>query len=494
MGGDDGVAMLLVLGVTAIITVLTVTVGTVSLNNLGNTVRDRQSGSAFATSEAGVAEVVERIRAGILPLSGFTCMESVDPAVALPASCLGATRSWTSAAAPMEVPIDGGAAPCLASQTCYKVWVGTLRAYSPSTGVKTGLYRVHSKGLFGNGPAVGSVVVDLEVRPEAFPIGVFGEKVTGNGGTALYNESLFTRACVSPRNDGSGNGTRFQGTDVYWDQPASAHSTSMISTTGGCGANGDIHRAGTCPGKAALNNDQTAGGGPVATPSDCFRTWQRKDGSWYPDASPTAGCTARPDGLCDSTSFRTEDLQRYGYRPRGLSDDQYDALLDRARSTGTYNKSAGSLMSPLNTVLAAGGKQPVIYIDCAEAPSLCPGGSYSLSISDLPNAFKQAPDGPTSFTRCASGPQPVLTLVVARGGLVFSGGNANWLDAAIFVPDGKWVGNGGYNILGTLFTNDLSLGGNETFQLDPCFVRDLPATLLHIESVKFSQDDSRDLN
>ena len=89
---------------------------------------------------------------------------------------------------------------------------------------------------------------------------------------------------------------------------------------------------------------------------------------------------------------------------------------------------------------------------------------------------------------------PVLTLVVARGGLVFSGGNANWLDAAIFVPDGKWVGNGGYNILGTLFTNDLSLGGNETFQLDPCFVRDLPATLLHIESVKFSQDDSRDLN
>ncbi len=492
--GDEGVAMLLVMGVASIITVLTMTVATMSLNNIKNTTRDKQAGSAFATSEAGVAEVVEGIRSARLPLSRFTCLEPTDPSLPLPPSCLGTTMSWTSAVAPMEVPVDGGAAPCLPSQTCYKVWVGTLRAYDPENGVTSGLYRVHSKGVFGNGPAASTVVVDLDVRPEPFPIGVFGEKVSGNGGTALYNESLFTRSCVSPRNDGSGNGTRFQGIDAFWDQPASAHSTTMVTTTSGCGSNGDVHKTSNCPEKAAVNNDQAAGGGPVAPGSGCYRTRVRKNGAPYPDALPTEGCTPRADGLCDSTSFTIKDLQRYGYRPRGLSDDQYEALASRARITGTYNVSAASLLSKLQTALNSGFIQPVVYIDCDEAPTLCPSDTYDLGISNIPTAFQQAPDPVGSYTRCASGPQPVVTFVLARGNLVFQGGTSDWFDAALFVPDGQWRGNGGYNVLGTLFANDLSLGGNETFQLDSCFIRDLPSALLHIEAKKFAQDDARDLN
>lgn len=488
--GDAGIAMLLVIGVAAVITVLSVTVATVSLNNLTNTSRDKQAGSAFATSEAGVAEVVERIRSGSLPLSSLTCLEPVDPTAALPASCLGTTMSWTSSVAPMEVPVDGGAAPCMPSKTCYKVWIGTLRAYSPASGVQSGLYRVHSRGVFGNGPAASTVVVELEVRPEQFPIGIFGEKVTGNGGTKVYNESLFTRACVSPRNDGSGNGTGFEGVDVYWDQPASAHSTTTISTSNGCGTNGEIHTSGACPGKAAINNDQTSAGGPVTT-GPCYRTHLRKNGSYYPDALPTKNCTPRADGLCDSTSFTTKDLERYGYRPRGLSDDQYEAMENRARSTGTYNVAASSLPTLLSAALSSGIKQPVVYVDCNVAPSLCSSGTYKLSISNIPVAFQQAPDPAGTFTRCASGPQPVVTLVVARGNLEFQGGTSSWFDAAIFVPDGQWRGNGGYNVLGTLFANDLSLGGNETFRLDECFIRDLPAPLLHIETKKFAQDDAR---
>ena len=488
--GDSGIAMLLVIGVSAVITVLSITVATVSLNNLTNTTRDKQAGSAFATSEAGVAEVVERIRSGALPLVSLTCMEPSDPALPLPASCLGTTMSWTSSVAPMEVPVDGGAAPCQPSRTCYKVWIGTLRAYDPSAGVQSGLYRVHSKGLFGNGPAASTVVVDLDVRPEQFPIGVFGEKVSGNGGTKVYNESLFTRSCVSPRNDGSGNGTSFDGIDAYWDQPAAAHSTTIVSTANGCGTNGEIHKTNPCPGKAAINIDQTSGGGPV-TSGPCYQIYKRKNGAWYPDALPSGGCAVRADGLCDSTRFTTKDLERYGYRPRGLSDDQYEALLNRAKNTGTYNVPAGSLSTLLSGALTSGIKQPVVYIDCIEAPSLCSSGTYKLSISHIPVAFQQAPDPIGTFTRCASGPQPVVTLVVARGNLEFQGGTSNWFDAAIFVPDGQWRGNGGYNVLGTLFANDLSLGGNETFQLDSCFIRDLPAPLLHIEAKKFAQDDAR---
>lgn len=492
--GDDGVAMLLVMGVSAIITVLSITVATIAVNNLGNTRRDKQAGSAFATSEAGVAAVIERLRGGDIALSSLTCVEPASLTATLPtANCTTAgsppAGPWSNSEAPVEIPIDGGAGPCTVAQTCFKVWIGTLKAYNPKAGVRTGKYRIHSTGLFGNGPAASTVAVDIEVKPEAFPIGVFGNQVTGNGGTSIFNESLFTRQCVSPRNTGSGNGTRFEGMDVFWDQPASAHSTTMVSSANNCGASGNIHRTSTCSTDAALKNDQSVFGGPQ-TSGACYRTHQRVDGSFYPDALPTAGCTPRADGLCDSTSFTEADLKRYGYRPRGLSDDQYEALASRARATDTYNVGASSLNSRLSAAVAAGNKQPVVYVDCDEAPGLCPGDVYDLQVTDFPSTFRQPPDATAgALNRCASGPQPVVTLVVAKGSVTFQGGGSAWLDAALFVPDGKWRGNGGYNILGTIFTNDLELGGNEKFQLDACFVRDLPAPLMKIEIQKFSQDD-----
>jgi hypothetical protein len=488
-GGDSGVAMVLIIGVAAMITVLTVTVATVSLNNLQNTTRDKQAGSAFATSEAGVASVVERIRSGNITLSSLTCMEPLDPATPLPASCTGSAMSWTSSVNPMQVRVDGGAGACPVSETCYKVWIGTLSPYSPPT-TREGTYRVHSRGLFGNGPAARTVVVDLVVKPDEFPIGVFGEAVSGNGGTAVYNESLFTRGCVSPRHDGSGNGTRFTGMDVYWDQPASAHSTAMVSTANNCAASGDIHASTNCPAAGALRWDQSAQGGPVSSGA-CYRNHQRSDGSWYPDASPTEGCVARPDGLCDSTSFTVTDLQRYGYRPRGLSDTQYSNLKQRAQTTSTYNQPVSTWHSLLTSAYNAGYIQPVVYVDCSTS-SLCAGGTLNFARTDFPDVFKQAPDA-SGLVRCASGAQPVVTIVVEHGNVVYQGGNTGWLDAAIFVPDGQWRGNGGYNILGTLFANDLSLGGNETFQLDKCFVRDLPSSLLEVKATNFREDDARDV-
>ena len=489
--GDTGVAMILVMGVAAIITVLSVTVATISLNNLGNTRRDKQAGSAFATSEAGVAAAIEGIRGGVIGLASLKCTEPEDLTAELTdPDCFGTTMSWTSSKTPMEVPIDGTTGPCLVSETCYKVWIGTIEPFNPAAGVKTGQYRIHSRGLFGNGPASSTVVADIDVKPAEFPIGVFGNQVTGNGGTAIFNESLFTRQCVSPRNNGSGNGTRFQGMDAFWDQPASAHSTTMVSTANNCGASGNIHGSTNCPSPSALKNDQSVGGGPVSS-GQCYRTHQRLDGSYYPDAAPTEGCTPRADGLCDSTSFTEADLKRYGYRPRGLSDDQYEAMAARAKATGTHNVASATLNTKLSAALAAGIKQPVVYVDCDEAPALCPSDTYDLKLSHIPAAFQQAPDPLGSLTRCAAGVQPVVTFVLVKGNVVFSGGNSTWFDAALFVPDGQWRGNGGYNVLGTIFTNDLSLGGNEKFQLDSCFIRDLPVSLMQIEVKEFSQDDAR---
>lgn len=485
--GDQGIALLLVIGIVAICSVLAVTVSTIAVNNVQNTTRDKQSGSAFATSEAGVAEAVERIRSGEISLSGLTCAEPGT-------SCTGGTMSWTSRTNPMQVPVDGGAGPCTAQQTCVKVWIGTVQAYSPPA-VKVGSYRVHSLGLFGNGPGARAVVVDITVKPQSFPIGVFGERVTGGGGTAVYSESLFTRACVSPRQTGSGNGTRFTGTDANFGQPAAAHSTTHISTSNNCGSSGYIHKGGSnCPNVAALNWDQSGDGGGVSG-GQCFQNYTRPDGTKYPDASPTGNCVPRADGLCDSTAFGFKDLERYGYQPRGLTETQYAALKSRALAGGTYNIASGAVSNAMNVLAAAGNTQPVLYIDCSTGGSICDSsGVYRISANDFPTTFQQAPDPEGVLTRCAAGPQPVVTIVINRGSLVFQSGNSQWLDAAIFIPYGSWTGNGGYNVLGTLFADDLSLGGNENFRLDKCFVRDIAAPLLEIKQTGFREDDAADIN
>ncbi|MBA3619954.1 MAG: hypothetical protein H0W56_10265, partial [Acidothermales bacterium] len=80
-----------------------------------------------------------------------------------------------------------------------------------------------------------------------------------------------------------------------------------------------------------------------------------------------------------------------------------------------------------------------------------------------------------------------------RGDLTYQGGNTEWRSLAIFVPEGNFRGNGGYNVLGTLFARSISLGGNETFQLDSCFARNMPGPLLDLQVTGFREDDRSDV-
>ena len=51
------------------------------------------------------------------------------------------------------------------------------------------------------------------------------------------------------------------------------------------------------------------------------------------------GAYTRADGTKYPTTslFTQAELQNYGYRPRGLTDAQYDALRSQAQAQGTYN-------------------------------------------------------------------------------------------------------------------------------------------------------------
>jgi hypothetical protein len=464
-GDDRGVAMLTAITVLAVLLAIGVTVTTLGVNNLQNASRDRQAGAALAASDAGVAQAIEYIRN-----NGLGALNCVDATAST--TCTSNPAGWTNPINPQQVPLTSGAAGCTTSTDCAKVWIGTVRAFSPPT-VKTGIYRVHSRGVFGNGPGARNVVVDLAVTPATFPIGVFGEQISGNGGTRVYSESLFARACIAPRETGSGNGTRFTGTDPYWGIPAAAHTTSHISIGATCPASQQSYvntASAPCPDTSSnnvisgaasvLKYDQSGDGGPVGPSSACYHTMIHPDGTYF-----------------DSTKFTLADLQAFGYRPRGLSDAEYSALKSRAKTLGLYNVSVGSLSASITTLLASGVNQPVIYWD---------NGDVNLSYSDFPaGAFDRAPNG-----TCAA---RSVVVVVEHGDLTFQGGNNTWFDGSFFVPDGTWTGNGGYNVLGTMWANDVALGGNEQWQLDSCYVQNMPGPILNIKALSFREDDSRDV-
>ncbi len=450
-GGDRGAAMILAITLLITLTAISATVATIGVSNIRNSDRDRQAGAALGASDAGVSQAIEYIRAN--GVGAITCPESA------PTTCTGNPAGWTSPTNPQLVPLTAGSSACTVAN-CAKVWIGAVFAFNPPSR-RTGTYRIHSEGIYGGGPAARNVVVQLDVTPYHFPVGLFGGSLAGNGNTSVVNESVFTTGCVSPREDGHGNGTRFTGTDSYWGIPAAAHSTSHVSTGVNCQASGYIHTpSAPCPNNPAINFDQSGdGGGPLPPGSPCAVTAQNGDG------------TTRQ---INTTFFGAADLQAYGYQARGLTDIQYAALKARSKAQGLYNLSSG-----IGSQITANSiTQPVVYFDNQS--------SVNLSVGDFPG-FNRAPDG-----ACTS--KSVTIVVDGHGSLTFQGGNNTWIDAMMFVPEGSYNGNGGPNILGTLWAQgDVSLGGNQLYQLDHCFAANPPGPMLDLHVTSFREDDSKDV-
>jgi hypothetical protein len=489
----EGVALITVIMVVLVILGLSATVAAVGIDNRKNAYSDRIAGSALGAADAGVAQGIEYLRGN--SIGSITCPESAQ------SSCTTQPAGWSSPTSPQQISLTSGGCTSAKFTNCAKVYITAVDAFDPP-GVMAGTYAIHSLGTYGANPAARNVVVQVSVTPDTFPVGVFGQQVSGNGGTQIFTESLFTSGCVGSLDDTGnihGNGTSFSGIDAFWDQPASAHSTYGLSTANNSACpSGDSRRvppgpgspstsasASNCPNNSVLNNDQSPSGGLVSSSvgSACYHTYQRSDGTYYPDGACPSGYTGptESNGLCATTSFTVTDLQRYGYRPRGLSDSQYAALKARAQASGTYDLASGSIAAALTAAQTAGVSDPVLYWD---------NGNVSIKASDFPSAFQTAPTGSTGS--CPSS-LPIVTIVVEHHSITFQGGTNVWLDAAIFVPDGSFNGNGGYNIYGTLFSNNLSLGGNQTFQLDNCWVEDFPGATLSVTAKSFREDNASDL-
>lgn len=479
---DDGLGVVTVVMVMAVVSALVVTAVSLTINNLGNASRDRQALAAMATSEAGVAQALQFLRGG--NLSNLTCTEP-DAGVEPGLDCQGAGPSWTSATSPMQVRTDNVPGACITSVDCVEMWIGTISPYVPNCPGRyavdpvpcSGTYRIHSTGISGNGPGQKALAVDVKVTPYPFPIGVFAESFSGNGNVGIHSMSLFTNGCMSnrQRDDQDGSGLQFEWDaaagrpvlDLIYSQPASAHATGEISTDnnscGSQGSAGPIHEVAVC--NPLYRFDQSGSGGALTSGDGCHGAYVRPDGTVYPTTS----------------LFGSEELERYGYRPRGLTDAQYDALRSQADAQGTLNIDEAQVADRLNALNDLGITSPVLFWD---------NGDVDLKSSDFPADFLRDLDDTAVCTSNS------VTIVVEGPGhdLSYTGGNtAPFLVASIFVPDGELTGQGGRNTIGTVFAQTIDLGGNVEFYMDNCFASNPPGATLDVEVTNFREDDSRDI-
>jgi hypothetical protein len=183
------------------------------------------------------------------------------------------------------------------------------------------------------------------------------------------------------------------------------------------------------------------------------------------------------------TTSLSGDLQsQYGYRPRGLTDAQYNALRTQAGAQGTYNIAPSAVKARLEALAAMGVTSPILYWD---------NGSVSLGQSDFPGDFSRPLN-----TNPTCGKKNVTIVVSGAGNnLSYQGGNSEpFLSAAIFVPDGLLSGSGGRNTIGTIFAKTIDMSGGNAFYMDECFANNPPGATVDVQVVDWREDDSRDFN
>lgn len=497
---DEGVAMITVMLFLGVATALTLAVSAVSVNNLQNASRDAQAGGALQTSEGGVAQAIELMRTE--PLGFFSnCTEtSCSPS---PAPSSGSDpKHWVDKASPMLVSSNGTIGTCSAQLACFGVWISTVTPYKPGS---SALLRIHSTGQYGAGPAARTLDVDVNVKPDTFPIGVFANSVNTGGTFGVNHESLFSTSCIDhrqadsyttsypgypgvpvPNSTGGGGGISFSGIDAEYQIPAAAHSLQYVrQQNNGCDGGttnskqqANVHdssQANFAPCNTALPDyyDQDSQGGTLSSSCPGYKAFTN---------------TATGQAWPTTSAFTMSDLTQYGYQAGGLSQGDYAALKSMAQSSGTYFTSAST--SPNAALTASGATNAVVYYDLPSGS----GQTVKISPSDIPSMYFRNYNDNTSTCTLAS-----LVIVVRNGDLKYdtSGGAGSGGDlvASFFVPEGSYTGQGNASIIGTLFAKTLASGsGTQNWYLDNCFVANPPGPIMNVRAVNYREVDTQDVS
>lgn len=417
---DRGAALVITLMVMALVAVLTTTVLTATVTNLGSTRRAQDSARALDAADAGITQAIAYLRS-------------------------------TGSRGVRTTPIVGEVVGSPAQD--YSVTIAAL----PASDARDRRYRITSAGTAGRGRREVQVDVTLTLRELGLPLGIFARSVQGAGTPDLDSISIFTTGCVWNRTK-----IDFLGSlDAAYAIPPAVHSSKVITDGNGSGTSCSptdgkrIHKtaADRCraPGDP-LRWDQDSLGGACAALAAAHP-------AYYQAQDLDADAAADVDGtyLQDDAAL----LELFGLDDDPLPVDKLEELRAVARSQGSYfTTRTYTVPNPAVTPDA------VMFFDLATSD---PGGVVDLK--DLGSTWAQ------------DGCRQRSLLIVIDGGNVRLNGNGE-VAASIVLTSRTYgevdKGNGTPDFVGTMFANTVNLAGTIDISLNECFIDNLSPSLYSV--------------
>jgi len=468
---ENGVALLTVILMLALVSALTLTIAVVATNNLVSARLSQQAGAAVNASDAGVSQAMTYLRQrGVRAINNCWNADGTQ--------AVGCATAWGNASSPTTVTVSGKAGQS------YKVYIKPVAPYPAN---KPGVYRIYSSG-FAGGAAGRSVTVDARIAPLPFVYGVVAASVSGGGTADVHKESIFSTGCVYQRSK-----ILFQGIDAAYGIPSAVHTSQIITDSNGSGktctgTNKPIHdptlpaATKNCPvdnsGVPLYPYDEDKYGGPL-TGTPCYNyarsTTQFGNLPQFNDATnPVTYNYATTSYLADDAALAA----KYKAKRPPFTQAQLDQLKSAAMSANTYYTSSTGWTVPA-------GPDAIMYFDLTATD---PGGSVDLN--DLAvSPWNRPVDLAANSPLC-----PAQSLVV-----IIEGGNAKLnsnsvLSASLFLVSDDPYGNvtkanGTSQFVGNIYANNVTLNGTTDLYMDECFMNNPPPALNTVTEENYREVD-----
>jgi hypothetical protein len=510
---ENGIAMVTVLFVAAVLTVVASTAAFVTVREFRAQNDDRRGSQALSFAEAGIDRM-------ILEIQGTTWK------VVAGSGCAGRPQFSTGAdeAGGSLVPDTGGN---IGAQGLYRA---ELSVFNPGSQCTTPLPRPRGTHRFiitgiGERPTAKRVVRQvIDIAPKPLPIGLYATSgVQVNGSGQLRRTNLISEGDIVGRNKIGfvGNDPWYDRSDFFpcnpptvpgnpvgcfpddgnpndtGDMPASAHAAGRIFCQNKCPNQNptlEEHSLAYSPNCQANDNAGTLGQSGwdssnwTTNPSDAVVT----------DSDVCSGQAA--NGHPPTSLFTLADARRLAPQPE-LAEEDYAAIKSMAQTSGIYCDYATgtrqcTVAGQFNAALSSGALQVNGDAD---------NGTGVFANPDLPRDLVTYFDFPLgsdpeeysdNFVQwkakmgpCNDDVEVNRTVVIAvRNGSVQFGSGAT-ANGALFAEDGMVDSNGSYTFNGTVLANHVEIISGANVTLDDCWVNNPPTVILDITPVSWAEID-----
>jgi hypothetical protein len=480
--GERGVAMVTVLFVGAALTAVTSVAAFATIQEFGAGRNDRKASEALSYAEAGLDRFLSYMRSGTGPSFASLNKAGCPDPIPLPGNRAGVIGKGTFTAS-IEV-YD----PTAVGDDRFAPGACDGRPVSPRPGQdghdKT-YFVIESKGQF---PAATRVVRQVvAITPGNLPIGIYANSITKQSADHDFiGVSMTSATTIQNRSS-----LDFEGLDPYYKYkdffpqgvvgvdpnspiPAAAHAVTGIYLEGSSSP-----EFGGSNGTKNCTANGTSGAG-------AYQSIWDSDGS-AGSGTITSGCGSTPGQYPKTSKFTADQLAKFS-SPE-LTPEDHAAMKSVAKASGIYCSFKGAGGTGVDFCTRAGVSIGTGYEAGIQA-------LLSSGVNNIVAYFEFRSGTPDenyierlgSIWGCAEGKS--IVAVVKNGGVDYSGGSTDYINGAIII-DGNWTGNGKFVFKGSLIAkgNVHFHSSAQEFQLDDCWVQNMPSIFLKIVPGHWSEVD-----